>query len=258
MSAAEKTSILVVDDEENMRRTLADILFDEGYDVATAGDGLQAVQMCTGDDGYGVVLMDVRMPGLDGVEALRRIRQHKKDVKVIMMSAYGVDELKQEALDAGAIAFLDKPVNVEKVIRLIGESQDTAILVVDKDLAAAAALSEALKSEDYHVTIVDSPHDALELVEQIRFDIIFVDVALPAMNGLELYLAIRQITPAAVAIMMTGPDEQSEQLACQAVRQTAYTIVRKPLELDNLLSLMRRIEQDRASDVIRKPHRESK
>ena len=251
------THILVVDDEANMRTTLADILLDEGYQVSTAEDGETAVKMCA-ENHYHVILMDVRMPGLDGVEAFRRIRRHQEGVKVIMMSAFGMADLKQIALEEGAIAFLDKPLDVEKVIRLIGDSQDTSILVVENDQQVTASLSQALKENHYHVTSVDSPFDALELVEQIRFDIIFIDVQLNSMNGLELYLLIKKITPSAVAIMISGKEEEFVKLARDAVSQTAYTIVHKPLDLDHLLNLLQRIQRQNVSNAIQKPTEEQK
>ena len=109
MNVTEKKKVLIADDEPSMRTTLADILADNGCDVSTAENGLKAVKMCERDD-YDVVLMDIRMPGdIDGVEAFRRIRQTRKNVNVILMSAYGRDELKHAALREGAIAFLDKP-----------------------------------------------------------------------------------------------------------------------------------------------------
>ena len=65
--------------------------------------------------------MDVRMPGIDGVEAFRQIRVHQPDVRMIIMTAYSTQELEQVALDEGAIAFLPKPLDIQKVLGLIGE-----------------------------------------------------------------------------------------------------------------------------------------
>jgi DNA-binding NtrC family response regulator len=93
----------------------------------------------------------------------------------------------------------------------------------------------------------------LELVEQIRFDIIFIDAKLPAMNGLELYLAIKKLTPTATAIMLTGNEKEFEEIAKEAVRRTAYTVLKKPLDLDHVLGLLERITGHRASDEILKP-----
>jgi two-component system response regulator HydG len=244
--------ILIVDDEENMRRTLADILIDEGYSVSTAATGEEAVELCSKLP-HDTILMDVRMPGIDGVEAFRQIRRHKEGVRVILMSAYSIDALREAALDEGAIAFLSKPLDLERVISLIGEVKDTAILVVEDDEHTADLLGANLKEQGYRVTIAKSSHDALELVEQIRFDLIFLDANLPSMNGLELYLAIKKVTPTAVAIMISGMEKEFEEIAKEAVRRNAYTIVRKPLDIDHILGLLQRITRKRISGDNRKP-----
>lgn len=246
------TSVLIVDDEPNMRTTLGDILDQEGYDVSTADDGEKAVEMCRARS-YDVILMDIRMPGIDGVEAFRLIRKNQVGARIILMSAYSVEDLKRVALDEGAVAFLPKPLDVENVIKLVSEVKHTAILVVEDEEGTATALHDTLKERGYHVRVTGSPHDALELIEQIRFDIIFIDAKLPSMNGLELYLAIKKLTPTATAIMMTGMEKEFEEIAREAVRRTAYTVLRKPLDLDHVLGLLERIGGHRASDEILKP-----
>ncbi len=115
------TRVLVVDDERNMRTTLADILEDAGFDVSTADCGEKAVKMC-GKRAFDAVLMDVRMPGIDGVEAFRLIKRKDQAVRVIMMSAYSMHELQSLAMREGAIGFLKKPLDLARVIALIGES----------------------------------------------------------------------------------------------------------------------------------------
>ena len=251
-TGGETGRVLIVDDEKNMRKTLAAILSDEGYEVATAATGEEAVLMCS-KEGYDIVLMDVRMPGIDGVETFRQIRRHQEGVRIILMSAYSVEHLRDVALDEGAIAFLSKPLDVRKVIHLMGEVKDTAILVVEQDKDTANLLETELKERGYRVTVTSSSHDALELVEQIRFDLIFLDANLSAMNGLELYLAIKKITPTTVAIMITGMEEEFETIAKEAVRRNAYTIVRKPLDIDHVLALLERVNCKRASGDFRKP-----
>ena len=244
--------ILIVDDERNMRITLADILEDEGYEVDVAASGEEAVEKCLRQR-YSIILLDVRMPGIDGVETFRQIRQHQKKVRIVLMSAYSVDDLKDAALKEGAIALLAKPLDVEQVVKLIGEVRDTSILVVENDEPTAQALYNELKQHGYWVTLSNSPDAALELAEQIRFDLIFIDAEQPAMNGLELYLAIRKLTPNAVAIMISGKDEGLEAIAQEAVRQTAYAVVQKPLDLEHVLGMLKRITSQRVSNHLRKP-----
>ena len=251
MDAVEKR-ILVVDDETNMRSTLADILGDEGYQIDTAADGLSAVEMCA-QKNYDVVLLDVRMPGIDGVEAFRRIRRQDESIRVVMMSAYSMDDLKRAVLDEGAIAFLSKPLDIENVIGLIQDVRETSVLVVESDVDIANQLQDSLKEKSYWVKATPSPHDALELAEQIHFDIVLIDAQLPTMNGLELYLAIKRLSPNSVAIMVSGMEEEFENIAKEAVRQTAYTFIHKPLDMDNLFRLLKRVSRQRISNAISKP-----
>ena len=251
MNAVEKR-ILVVDDEANMRATLADILSDEGYRIDIAADGLSAVEMCA-QQNYDVVLLDVRMPGIDGVEAFRRIRRNDESARVVMMSAYSMDDLKRAVLDEGAIAFLSKPLDIENVIGLIQDVRETSVLVVEDDAEIANQLQNSLKEQSYWVKVTSSPHDALELAEQISFDIVLIDAQLPTMNGLELYLAIKKVSPGSVVIMVSSMEEEFENIAKEAVRQTAYTIVHKPLDMENLFGLLKRVNRQRISNAISKP-----
>ncbi|MCP4590270.1 MAG: response regulator [bacterium] len=247
-----RSSVLIVDDEPNMRTTLRDILQDEGYETATAATGEEAVQMCR-RRAYDVILMDVRMPGMNGVEAFREIRRDQAGARVILMTAHSVDELKHLAIEEGAVAFLPKPLNVEGVLELISDVKSTPILVVENDAETATTLCEALRGCGYRVRVTGSPHSALGLVEQIRFDVIFIDAQLPAMNGLELYLAIKRITPTATAIMLAGAEAASETIASEAVRRTAYAVLRKPVDIDEILHILERVCGHRASNAVSKP-----
>lgn len=244
--------ILIADDEPNMRLTLAAILRAEGYDVDTAENGLKAVEQCQQKD-YDVVLMDIRMPGLDGVAAFRQLRMVQRAARMIFMSAYGLDDLKQMALEEGAIAFLDKPLDLDKVIRLIQETYEIAILIVATDETVSTALRQHLTSPQYRITVVDSAQIALELLAQIQYDIVFIDVHLPVMNGLDFYLALRKVTPTAIAIMIANMEAEAEALAREAVRNTAYTFIHKPIDLEYLLNLLERIHRQQTSSVVRKP-----
>ncbi|MBN1362468.1 MAG: response regulator [Sedimentisphaerales bacterium] len=244
--------VLIVDDEMNLRRTLAEILHDEGFEVTTAATGEEAVRLCA-ESRFEVVLMDVRMPGMDGVEAFRRIRRHQERTRVILMSAFSGEDLKETALDEGAVAFLSKPLDLDQVVSLVGETNDTAILVVEDDSETAHLLRESLSRHGYRVTLVTSPHDALELVEQIRFNLTFLDANLPTMNGLELYLAIRKIIPSSVTIMVAGQEQEFERIAREAVRRNACAVIHKPLDVDHVLRMLDRMAGRQVSGDNRKP-----
>lgn len=247
-----KSRVLIADDQENMRLTLADILEDEGYEVATAETGERAIEMFR-EHPYDVILMDVRMPGIDGVEAARRIRRSHREARVIFMSAYTTEALRHQALEEGAVAFLNKPLDIDGVLRLIGQARDMAVLVVEAEDAVARILENRLRAGGYWVTRAAAPADALDLAAQVRFDVVFIDVALPGMNGLDLYLALREVLPQAVVIMLCASNPELERLAREAVRRTAYTVVSLPPDPEQLEALLDRVVGQRLSGHLDKP-----
>jgi two-component system response regulator HydG len=106
-----KGRILVVDDEVNARTALLELLRDEGYEVDSAADAFKAMGKMA-DFAPDLVLTDVKMPGMDGLQLLARLREDDADLPVIMMTAFGEVETAVRAMRAGARDYLAKPVNV--------------------------------------------------------------------------------------------------------------------------------------------------
>lgn len=107
--------IFVVDDEEGIRESLTDILSDEGYEVLTAGSGEEALNILR-DQNPDLILLDVWLTGMDGLETLQQIKGMKPDIPVIMISGHGNIELAVKATRAGAYDFLEKPLSLERVV----------------------------------------------------------------------------------------------------------------------------------------------
>ena len=235
-----------------MRTTLADILSDNGFVVKTAENGLSAVEMCQ-QEPYDVVLMDVRMPGIDGVEAFRRIRETLDDVHVILMSAYGEDDLKHQALQEGAMAFLDKPLNLDTVIQLIAGAPGLSVLSITDDVDLSTLLRSYLESDGQRLTIVDSPDEALKLVEQVHFDVVLIDAEVPTATCLDAYLAIKDVSPTITAVIVSTADRELLDVAEEAVRRTAYTIITKPLDREAFTSVINQLRSQHVSGSVRKP-----
>jgi CheY-like chemotaxis protein len=111
-------SVLVVDDDVGMVDTLVDILSARRYRVETAHSGDAAVAMVRRMP-YDAVLMDIQMPGLNGVEALRQMKGLAPTISVIMMTAFTRDELVEEARQAAAVTVLPKPLDMDWVLTLL-------------------------------------------------------------------------------------------------------------------------------------------
>ena len=112
-------NILVVDDIKNLRLTLAGILEDEGHSVTIVEDGYQAIEAVRKTH-FDVVFMDIKMPGINGVEAFNEFKKIDPDTVVIMMTAYSTDDLVKRAVDDGAYTCIYKPFDITGVIELVG------------------------------------------------------------------------------------------------------------------------------------------
>ncbi len=119
---SEKGRVLIVDDNENLCKTLSFILNRKGYATTTVHDGPDAIKQ-TEKTPFDLTLMDIRMPGMNGVEAFKKIKRLKPKAAVVMMTAYSVEELVQEALEEGAFGIIYKPLDIDKVISLIEEAR---------------------------------------------------------------------------------------------------------------------------------------
>jgi len=106
--------ILVVDDEQNIRRMLARVLSSEGYTIKEAANGLEALKKLE-EENCSLVLLDLKMPGLNGIETLRKIKEYDPNLPVIMISAYGSIAEAVEAMKLGALDYLIKPFDIEEL-----------------------------------------------------------------------------------------------------------------------------------------------
>jgi two-component system response regulator HydG len=113
-----KISILIVDDDPGMTETLADILTDIGHDVAVAGNGYQAIEMIK-EKKYDIAFIDIKMPGINGVETFQKMKQFANLPKVVMMTAYSVEDLVEKSWEEGAYTVVYKPLDIKKLVNLI-------------------------------------------------------------------------------------------------------------------------------------------
>ena len=109
------TRILIVDDEESIRSSLRRLLEYKGYETLAAEDGPRALELLT-DQSVDVVLLDIKMPRMDGIEVLQKIRDGRADVSVVMISAHGTIETAVECTKKGAFDFLEKPLDQERLL----------------------------------------------------------------------------------------------------------------------------------------------
>ena len=119
---ADSVKVLIIDDQPGIRRLLAEILIEEGYSVITAINGIEGIAKAEEMQPQ-IILVDMKMPGIDGLETLRELKQRNPHEKVIMMTAYGELDLVNQARELGSVGYVTKPFDL---LRLCGMIKDAS------------------------------------------------------------------------------------------------------------------------------------
>lgn len=153
-----RKTILIVDDEKSICQSLGSILVDEGYEILAAGSGEEAIKIIE-EDPPNLVLLDIWLPGVDGIETLKMIKSRYPQIRVIMISGHGTIETAVKATKLGAFDFFEKPLSMEKVILVVNHVFELIQLEEENKL-----LKQKI-SEDYELTGNSLP--IIELKEMI-------------------------------------------------------------------------------------------
>lgn len=248
--------ILLVDDNEEFLDSTKDVLDDEGYDIVTATSGEEGIELA-GAQTFDVILMDIKMPGMNGVESFIEMKRRNPRVKVIMVTAYSVEDLIRQAVDEGVFAVLNKPLDMDRLFRTIEEAKRDGngglVLAVDDDKEICNNFADILSERGYEITAAYDGEDAVTKAKMNIFDILLLDMNLPLLNGLEVYRSIKSIQPNIVTIIVSGYAQEMDSLIMQAMKENAHTFLRKPVDMGRMLSLVEGICSAIRHDTYHKP-----
>ncbi len=234
-----KSQILLVDDNRDFLDSTKDVLEDEGYDVTPAHSGTEAVELVKSRE-FDVVIMDIKMPGMNGVESYIEMKKNRPEIRTIMITAYSVEELIRQAMEEGACGVLKKPLDMsglfQEIENVSSKGKGGFILLADDDKDLCDSLEDILSDQGYKVAVAYDGREAVSKAEENPIDILLVDMKLPFLNGLEVYRRIKQIKPDTIAIIISGYAQEMNDLIQQMLEEGAFTCLTKPIDMRNLIA----------------------
>jgi DNA-binding NtrC family response regulator len=248
--------ILLVDDNEDFLDSTKDVLETEGYQVTTAANGEDAVDLA-GSQHFNIVLMDIKMPGINGVETFLKMKAQNPEVQVILFTAYSLDDLISQARAEGVLTILPKPIDMPKLLKtvtaVLEKNSGGCILVADDDPDFCSSLSDVLRDAGYQVSATCDGDQVKHIASAECIDILLLDMKFPPYNGLEIYRQIKRIQPEIITIIVTGYAEEMDELIHQALDENVYTFLTKPLELEKLFAIIREVLHGKECGANQKP-----
>jgi len=254
--------LLVVDDDPNLGESLRDVLTDKGYDVMVMTEGAGALELLAREH-FDMVLVDIRMPGLDGAATAKLIHALRPGLPVAMITGYDLDDLARRALQEGAVAILSKPLDIDRTVSLIEHTiKRPTVLVIDPERVEANEFREALQSADCLTTVTPDLPSARQALNRASYDCIILDAALMRDQGPEALVDITRLQPGAYLVFVRPPTQlETEPTADQRtleaqIRHAAFAVLDKSASPNDVLRVVQRIkgiikEKDRESGT---PH----
>ena len=197
-------SVLIVDDDRDFGQSLANFLRLEGHQVELAFDGETAVEKFRIRD-FDAAFLDVKLPGMNGVESFLEIRKLKPDATVFMMTGFSVEELLRKAMDNGAVGVFHKPLDLDEVLKTLEAATPAGIvLVADDDPDFVSAMEMTLTEKGYSVCHARTGREAVDRMLKGGVDYLVLDLRLPVLSGLEVYLELKKQDHTVPTVIVTG------------------------------------------------------
>jgi DNA-binding NtrC family response regulator len=222
-----------------MVRTLCDVLTYKGWAVRSAFSGEEAVNLAMTEH-FDIVLMDIAMPGIDGVDALQIIRKRCPGTRVVLMTAYAAPERIMIAEQSGVMRVLSKPVNVSLLLDLLANALSASgpILLVDTDAVFLKTMSEVLQLRGYPIVQTTSVDDATFLVTQRKPIALLLHTNVGVTPLHDVVEKVHDVGPTVAMILYSGRAEAQNELYSQVPPEWVHAYLQKPFAVDDIVSVL--------------------
>jgi CheY-like chemotaxis protein len=192
------------------------------------------------------------MPGMDGVEFHRQVRQSLPGLPVILMTAFTADEVIRRGLEEGAVGVLDKPLDITHLLGFFSSlARNRTIAIVDDDPAFCRTLGDILRQRGFNVTQVTDPHTDMETIAS-ESQVILLDMKLNQINGLDVLKTIRARHPSLPVLLVTGYRQEMAEAVHAALEISAFACLYKPLEIPDLLEKLSHLQLEHLRAALKK------
>jgi two-component system, NtrC family, response regulator HydG len=230
-----KSRVLIVDDDVDHAESLADVLEMRGHPVELAHSGEDAIE-CFRNGEFDLVLLDVKLPGMNGVETFFELRKIRPAVRVMMMTGFSLEQLIAQAIENGALGVLYKPFAATDLLSALAQvTPPGRVLVADDDPDFVESITPILAAADFGLRVAANGREALAEIDKRAPDCLILDLGLALLAGPEAMGRLLDICREVPTILVTGgySDDVADSVAGFGLR--AHGFLQKPFDPGALL-----------------------
>jgi len=216
-----KIKILVVDDEKGIRDFFKRYFSALGMEATEAETGDKAIELVQ-KQRFDLYFIDMRMPGMNGLETFRAIKQIHPEAISIMMTGYALEDMLEAAKKDGAYDIIHKPFDLGAIKKIIDTAmEDKAkkadptplnVLTIDDDESILRIFSDFFKTVDVSSSVAHSKDAAVALLKNKKFDLVFLDLVFKDCEGIEIYKEIKTVSPDTFVVLITAFPHLAEKI----------------------------------------------
>ncbi|MCH9012745.1 MAG: response regulator [Proteobacteria bacterium] len=231
--------VLVVDDDHDLASGIADMLEAEGHGAALAGSGEAALEVAR-ERAFDMIFLDVKLPGMNGIDALRELRKTQGRARVVLMTGYRIDNLLTVAVKTGGLAVLTRPATAPRMIEHLRDvGPGGIVLLLAEDGGLGASLEESLTGQGLKARLARTGEAAAESAAIAGLDVLILDLQRPISRILEVYLALQDLGPPVTVVMIASPLKYGKSIV-NPLRSISVTgCLFKPFDPADLLQAVR-------------------
>jgi DNA-binding NtrC family response regulator len=233
--------ILIVDDNHTLAEALADVFEVKGYKPTLAFDGVQAVEKVR-EQRFDCVLMDIRMPRLSGVDAFKEMKKLAPSTPVILMTAYSVQGLIEEARSEGALAILQKPVALQKIFGIVDELKGLSSVLI-ADPSPDATLVQGLTDQGARVAIATTSREAINIAASGSYDAVLLSVEIQGLTTPDSIALFKRCDPKCLIILMSADPSEDHG-------PYIFAALQKPFKINDVVSLLEKVRARKVQDKL--------
>lgn len=227
--------ILVVDDDKDFAESIGDLIELEGHQPVLAYNGVEALKIFN-QNNVDIILIDFKMPGLNGIETLVEIRKQNLSVPVVLMTAYADTELVNNATKNGAIEVLNKPFDIKNLMETLSSTKQlNNILLLDDDKDYADSISTVLQNEGYIPYIAYNTEQAVKHITENDIHLQILDIRINGITGIDIWLSMREEYHDIPTIFISGYAEQFCEQIHEIKQSSQVEMMEKPFAPDELI-----------------------